>query len=278
MAMIKTGFLGYVNRRIKLNKNFICAITGATGSGKSWSALRLAQLLDKDFTTDNICFSAIDIMKLITGETKEEGLKSGSVIVWDEMQIDMSNVDWQSKIARVINQLLQTFRHRNFIFIATMPYFDLMNKSSRKMYHCRMETLHIDSKKGIVVIKPLLLQYNQRRGETYEKYLRADNEGKLKIYKRLNVGMPTAELIKVYEEKKQTFTDDLNKNIVKELEADKRKSKWELEGQKPKYTKRQLEIKPLLDQGFSLVEIGRKLNLAKQTIYTHKERIKQLGR
>ena len=65
MATVRSGFLGYVHNRINANKNFICAITGSTGSGKSWSGIKLCSMLDKDFNCDNICFSAVDIMKLI---------------------------------------------------------------------------------------------------------------------------------------------------------------------------------------------------------------------
>ena len=43
------SWIRYIKQRIKQNKNFLGFISGPTGSAKSWSSLRIAEDLDKDF-------------------------------------------------------------------------------------------------------------------------------------------------------------------------------------------------------------------------------------
>ena len=103
----------YIHQRIKQNKNFLGFISGPTGSGKSWSSISIAEQLDPTFTDERIVFSGIELMKLINSDK----LKKGSVIVFEEAGIGMSNKNWQSTINKMLNFLIQTFRHRNFVLI-----------------------------------------------------------------------------------------------------------------------------------------------------------------
>ena len=203
----------YIHRRIKNNKNFLATITGPTGSGKSWSALSMAQLLDPTFTADRVIFRARDLMKLIT----TGDLKAGSVIVWDEAGIDLSNRNWQSVTNKMLNALLQTFRHRNFVLFFTVPYHDFIDSASKKLFHADFETQRINKNQGVVIIKPKLLQYNSNLGKWYRKYLKVQMNGSVVKIKRWAVPKPTDELIKEYEIRKNMFTKDLNLDINKQL-------------------------------------------------------------
>lgn len=42
--------LQYIHKRIEENRNFIAIFTGDTGSGKSYSAIRLAEMVDTTFS------------------------------------------------------------------------------------------------------------------------------------------------------------------------------------------------------------------------------------
>jgi len=78
------SIIKYIKNRIKNNKNFLCTITGPTGSGKTWSALSIASLLDSEFNINRVIFRGRELMKLIN----EGDLKPGSVIIWDEAGVD----------------------------------------------------------------------------------------------------------------------------------------------------------------------------------------------
>ena len=203
----------YIRRRIQNNKNFLATITGPTGSGKSWTALSIAELTDPTFTAERIIFKGRELMKLInTGD-----LKPGSVIVWDEAGIDLSNRNWQSVTNKMLNALLQTFRHKNFILLFTVPFHDFIDVASRKLFHADFETQRINKLEEVVVIKPKLLQYNSNLAKWYRKYLKVKINGAIVKIRKWKVPKPSNGLIKAYEEKKNQYTKQLNQDIDGEL-------------------------------------------------------------
>jgi hypothetical protein len=207
------SMIRYIHRRIKNNKNFLATITGPTGSGKSWSALSIAELLDPTFTADRIIFKGKDLMKLIN----YADLKPGSVIIWDEAGIDLSNRNWQSVTNKMLNALLQTFRNKNFILIFTVPFHDFIDSSSRKLFHADFETQRINKNQEKVIIKPKLLQYNSNLAKWYKKYLKVKIDYKIIKIKRWAVPKPSDKLIAEYEQRKNQYTKVLNAEIEKEL-------------------------------------------------------------
>lgn len=211
----KGGFFkSYVLQRIDKNKNFMCCITGSTGSGKTYSALSFAQKWDKNFTENNIVFTPKQFMDLMNSGT----LKKGSVIVADEFGVSMNSRNWQSVANQVINFVLQTFRSKNYIVIFTSPDFGFIDVAARKLFHCHMTTNGIDFKNKTCSIKPYMLQINQRTGDVYYKYLipiiKGLGEKKLN---QIDVSLPTKQLIKQYEVKKDIFVDNLNKELLERI-------------------------------------------------------------
>ncbi len=212
--MEKYSWVRYILHRIESNKNFIMMISGPTGSGKTWAGLCLGEMLDKNFNVDRVIFKGAELMKLInSGE-----LKTGSVILWDEAGIDLSSRTWQSVMNKMLNFLLQTFRHKNIILIMTAPYGDFIDVSSRKLFHAEFETAGINKAKKTCTIKPKLLQYNPSNKKWYRKYLKIIREkGGLVKIERWAIPKPSKELIKEYETKREEFTTLLNKQIERSL-------------------------------------------------------------
>ena len=271
-AVGKSGyFMTYILNRIAANKNFICAITGPTGGGKSWSGLRLGEELDDEFNIDNVCFMPNDFMDLINLKVKI--LKKGSVILWDEFQVAMSHLEFQSQQAKLLNYLLQTFRHRNFILIITTPHFNMLNATARKLFHCRMETMSIDQNTKQCTLKPLLLQVNQYKGDIYQKYLRIwhPSYGVVPL-KTLKVGMPSQELIDAYEKKKNAFTSQLNINISRDLNK-----AGDVKAPIKRFTEQQSQILDLLRQGKKVIDISAVIKVSRQAIYNQMALIRKKG-
>lgn len=242
----------YILKRVKQNKNFICTITGSTGSGKSFGALRLAQNLDPNFDIRNVVFDAEEFMNLVNGATKK--LEKGSVILFDEIQVTMSHTDFMSLQAKLINYVLQTFRNLNFVLILTAPQFTFINKSVRLLSHARFQTEKIDYQNKQTHMKPLFLDINQKNGRIYEKYLRVITEDGPAPLSLLKLSLPSKELILAYEEKKAEFTKKLNEDIANSLK--KSKFKQELIKNKDILTEEQRKIVNLLKEGKLLPEIS----------------------
>ena len=260
-------FNSYILQRIRNNKNFISAITGSTGSGKSWSALREGEVLDPDFDIRNVVFTPQQFMDLVNEKTKK--LHKGSVLVFDEIQVSMGHLDYQALQSKLLNYLFQTFRSRNFILFLTSPHFKFINASLRKLFHCRMETVSINFKKQTTTIKPLLLQTNQESGEIYRKYLRVwtKTSGVVPL-KVLRVKKPSADLIKAYEKKKDEFITELNEGIAMDLERLEEKNRKSL-------TTQQKKIVRSLSEGKLIPDIAKGMNKTTSLIYRQIELIQK---
>jgi len=212
--------------RIKNNKNVISATTGSTGSGKSYNDLRKAEihyknLFKEKFPIKNCCFSIEQLMERIT----DKSLRKGEIIILEEAGVNSGSADWQNKIVKMFNYVLQSFRSMNIILFMNLPVLSMLSKQARQLLHIHNETKGIDFSAGKVTMKPLVLQLNQQSGKAYWKYLRTGVNGKSSAVTRISYSMPAPELVKEYEIKKQAFLDEFTGKFHKELNKIKDKEK-----------------------------------------------------
>jgi DNA-directed RNA polymerase subunit RPC12/RpoP len=207
--------LWHIKNRLKRNKNYLGVICGETGSGKSFTALCHGELLDPDFSIDKVCLNAKKFMWAI------QKFKAGSVIIFDEAGVGMPSREWMALSNRLLNYVLQTFRHKNLIVLFTVPDFSMIDSQARKLFHCYMQTTGIDKANKICYVKPLLIQNNPQMSKIYYKYLRVKTNGEKTSVKRVGFGMPSKELIEKYERKKGEFTDWLNRGVSETIKRDR---------------------------------------------------------
>ena len=116
------SILRYIGNRVNTsNKNFLCAVVGATGSGKSYACLRMAEdyakMYDTEFNPEfHVISSLEELLILITEPEATRKIKFGSVIVFDEPQVEGNARNWQSDINQALSQLISTFRNQRLIF------------------------------------------------------------------------------------------------------------------------------------------------------------------
>lgn len=250
-------WIAYIRQRIQKNKNFLGFISGPTGSGKSYSTLRICEEIDPEFNIDKCVFGGLELMNLINSGT----LRSGSAVAFEEVGVELSNKNWASITNKMLNYLLQTFRHRNFILIMNSPYMDFVDASTRKLFHAEMQTVSIDFKKQEVLLKPQLIQYNSRLQKFYFKRLKVIRpEGKVPV-DVWRVAKPSEHLRLSYEQKKTDYTNRLNKKIVYELETIENKGK-----KKKQLTLIQEETLNMLREGFVVEQIAKQRSRAPQVI------------
>jgi len=198
------------NRITKQNKNWLCIICGETGSGKSYTALRIGESLDPTFNINRVVFTAAEFMALLNSGT----LKEGSCIVWDEAGVGIPSREWYTISNKAINYVLQTFRHENLAVIFTTPTLSYIDSQSRVLFHTYIEPLHINYREEYVNTKWLNLQFNSRMQKQYYQYPVEKNNGKRVTINRVWFYKPSPRLVKDYEEKKK----DWAKNLKLELE------------------------------------------------------------
>lgn len=260
------SWINYIQGRIKKNKNFLGFISGPTGSGKSYAGLTICQLLDEGFTAQRVVFSGRELMNLVNSDE----LTKGSAILFDEAGIDLSNRTWQSLTNRLLNFLLQTFRHKNFILLFTSPYLDFVDASTRKLFHAEFSTVNIDFTNKKVKLKPQLIQYNGRIKKFYYKFLRVITPKGVVPIRSWSLEKPSKDLLKEYEDKKNKFTSQLNKSIEEDLNK--------LEGVKPSpLTEQQQKVLEYIKEGLLVDKISEKLNIHRAIVYNQINYIKKKG-
>jgi len=260
-------WISYIKGRIKKKKNFLGVCTGPTGSGKSWASLSICHQADPTFHPGRIVFSMEQLMKLVN----EGNLKSGQAILWDEAGIDIGNRSWQSLINKLVNFLLQTFRHKRLIVIMTVPYIDFVDAGTRKLFHAEFLTQKIDYEKKICKIKAQLIQYNSRNRKFYYKYLRVRGKTGVVPIRSWLVDAPPAWLVEEYEVLKRKFTDKLNIDIERQLNQQKNKEKA------PELTETQSQAFELMCKYRNVDKVAEDLNLSPKTIYFHLQQARKKG-
>ena len=264
------NWVTYIKKRIKQNKNFMAFIGGPTGSGKSFSCISLAEMLDTTFNIDRIVFTGKALMEQINSD-----LPKGSVIVFEEAGIQMNNRNWQSKINKVLNFLAQTFRHKCLIILFNSPYIDFVDSATRRLFHAEFQTVSIDFKTQTTRLKPRLLQYNGRIGKMYYKRLIVLKKGKGSVkIDSLRLPKPSKDLLTLYEAKKTAFTTELNKTITNAFNEEV------VGGQSKKIkdlTSIQSEIVELLKGGKTIPEIATLKGRESSSVYRSIDLIKKKG-
>jgi hypothetical protein len=212
-------------------------------------------------------------------------LKSGSCILWDETQIDLNNRNWSSVMNKLLNFLISTFRHRNFILIFTSPYTDFVDTATLKLFHANFQTFKLDLRTNTCILKPKFLQYNSENKKFYRKYLKVGfDAGKIKL-KRWRVEKPDQELIDKYEKKKLEFTSKLNEEIEQKLiqlykeENPQIISKvYDPNAQRKPPSKIQKQVFDLWTQGiFRTEEIAKRINRLIPQAYKCESELKRKG-
>jgi ABC-type oligopeptide transport system ATPase subunit len=209
-------------RTMRKNNNNLVSVIGKTGSGKTWSAISVCEIMSKidgvPFTVDHIVFDLRELMNLINSGT----LKRGSKIVFDEPQCSISAREFQSDANKVFNLLVSTFRHRNLSLFFCTPFESLLDKNTRKLFHGRFETKGINPNKGTCRLSPRFLEYSDFKTDAYRKQLvvlyKEGGEKRVVKVDYWDVPKPTPELIIEYEKKKKAFTTKLNENILARLD------------------------------------------------------------
>lgn len=218
LIMYKAGedsFVRWVKKRIAHNLNFICLFQGATGIGKTWSAISMAQMIDLEFNADQIVFDFKELMNVINADWFKK--KKWKIVIWDEPQTTISNRSWQSLNNKFMNYLLTTFRHQNVILIFCCPYVDFLDSQSMKLLHCIFECVGVDKKTNLSRVRPKIQQYNSYMKKMYQHPLYVIRGKKAIPLRDWFIPKPQVDLIEQYEAKKTAFTSNLNKEIHNKL-------------------------------------------------------------
>lgn len=106
---------------------------GERGQGKSYAALRTAEVIDPTFNIDRVVFGTKELFRLIKLLENKGGSLKGKVIVYDEAGVGMGNRDWQKENNKLMNYFLQQCRTFQLVIIYTTPNLSFVDKQARVM-------------------------------------------------------------------------------------------------------------------------------------------------
>jgi len=259
----------FYNRTVVNNKNIILPFTGATGSGKSYSALSVGESwykfeFNEKFPITHVCFDLGILMERILTLHKEKKLRKGDLFILEEAGANFGNLEFQNKISKMFSYILQSFRSMNLILILTVPVLTMINKTARQLVHAHFITAGINYDDKRSKVRPYFHQLAQKSGKSYWKYPRVRIKGKMVKIERLTFTIPSSELIEEYEKEKTRFVVDIGEDFLQEYRRIENAKL--IKGARDQLTDVQMEVFTLLQQGLNSTEIAKKRGTAQSSV------------
>jgi len=197
---VENWFIDWAKRRMGSKRNFLLAIVGETGSGKSYMGLRLGEVLDPncDFDISHVTFTPEEFFECLGR------LKNNCFILFDEAGVSYSHREFQSMANKMLGFVFQTFRYKFINVIFTLPTLGYLDYVGRGLLHAVIRML--DRGKGVV--------YRVQK----------DMLGRRIFYPKVGVietNLPSKRLVEDYEVKKANVMDSRYKSWEVELKLRK---------------------------------------------------------
>lgn len=248
-GIIRTQIL-HQQRRGRMN---VIHVIGLPGTGKSWACLRLAELLSddlhgqNDITARNVVNSLLGLLKFIRAIKKD-----GEIVICEEIGVWLSSRRSMAAENVDAGYVWDTLRKKRVIVIANNPIGKDVDKKLVSLSSLSIQTLSLNKKEGVCILKPLRLQTNPSSGKTYLHRL-LDNGAEVH---RCWVGKPQKELTDAYEDDKDIFLDKLYERLQKKHEEKEEKDILKVTSNVLP-TDAQVRRKKLRDKGLTLLEIAK---------------------
>lgn len=233
----KNSIIRYIGNRVlndKKKMNFLCGVTGKVGDGKSYSAISMAEIYAKMFNIRfdadiHIITSLKELLILINSKDRNKIITKGSVLVFDEPQVEANARKWQSEINLAFSQLITTFRNQRLVVFFALPYLSMIDKQSRIIFQGEFRVEGFDVNTKMAKVKPRFLEWNEEYNRFFKKRLIIQYKDKNKhvmVTTKLHlweVPLASSCLIDIYETKKTKFSIELNKKLLEKLELEEKK-------------------------------------------------------
>ncbi|MFD2655308.1 hypothetical protein ACFSUP_04235 [Gracilibacillus thailandensis] len=202
------------NRMHRKDKNFMGIVLGDTGDGKSEFGLRLCEVIDPNFSAEQVVFTIEGFM-----EEVNKRRPPGSAILFDEVGVALSASTHYDKDQIELNHVLETWREQNRMLIMTAPHMGLLQRSSRGLLHAKMEMWGINYDMWLSQARYMNIATDTDDGSWWGEYprLRDPNTGQRRKYRFLEMFKPTDELVDAYSDKKIAFNDRLNEEVLEQV-------------------------------------------------------------
>lgn len=193
------------------NEHWMCCIVGQEGVGKSYTALKIASMLDPSFDADRVIFDVVNFLEML----RDEEYQPGETYVIDEAGVSLGNRSWQDSEQVKLNQALQLIRSHNLGLVFTLPRLGELDSQTEGRLQDVIELREKNEDEEYVsgswweLDVDRLNMSSGRDGVFKQK----PHFGGTEI-DRVRFAPPTGDFISEYEERKQEFQSETYSEIV----------------------------------------------------------------
>ena len=127
---------------LRNNRNWISLLCGPTGTGKSYTALRMAELLDPEFNVHRCVFSTKEFLEVF------HTCHAGDFIIFDEgEEFNARRGMKESNVQMGIIMAMLRFTQVNVIF--TLPTLHMIDINARRLAHSYLYTIEVDRHRAV---------------------------------------------------------------------------------------------------------------------------------
>jgi len=206
------------------NFNFMAMVTGKHRTGKSLSAVNMADLLDPTFAPNleqRVVYTPSQFIETLN-KIRDQNIIGGAV-VWDESGVGLGSRDFQTLVSRSINHSIQVMGYlRPIIYFVTLD-MSFLDAQPRRLLHAVYQVSRTSNKYSN--IKPFFVDYNTWYGKTFRHYPiyvgKIDDHAYTPVYKIRNLKMtlPPDDLRGRYIEHSQQFKDITLQDVRSEVDV-----------------------------------------------------------
>jgi len=197
------------------NEHFMGCIVGREGSGKSYTAIKIADSLDPTFSADRVIFDIKELLEVLRSGEHDPG----DFYVLDEAGVSMGVRTWQDRAQVLANQALQLIRSHNLGLIFTLPRLSELDSQAEGRLQAVLEiTDKVPDEYVELKWKWLDPDRVDSNGNILMKYPRRIQNGAKKRITRNTFSPPRSDLVEPYEERKREYQDEVYERTIAKLE------------------------------------------------------------
>ncbi len=211
------------SRLLKKGLNTNIYVIGLSGSGKSSTSQRLAELISDRRETPPQIFIVDSLLELLRALRKT---KEGDIIIIEEVSVLFPSRRSMAQENVAINKVFDTIRKRLLCIISNAPLWNSIDGHMRAMGNIIIETLRINRTDKVVISKFHRLQTNPMSGKTYRHTMQRNGRDVSRMFTR----KPNSDRWVEYEKSKDKFMEELYQTL--ETQQEKKKRKFEKENKR----------------------------------------------
>jgi len=218
------------------NEHFMGVIVGREGKGKSWTGIKLGEVVDPTFTHERVMFDPVNFLEHLK-DWKEANETQGKFVVIDEAGVGVGVRTWYDKDQIALNQVLQIIRSENMGVVFTLPRLSELDSQTRGRMHAYMEMTDVragewaklkwhdwdptrDGRGDFYRERPTISREVQPEGTgpTISPQLSSNNAKQ--TINRLSISPPSDEIVEPYEKAKTQFQNEEYAHAIEEMGDD----------------------------------------------------------